>query len=130
MGKGLSYLKKWGVGVNYCWNYRPLKLLLHFIEYPLDELHSKHTKIVVNNTVFWRLLWKVLSAKSFLFFGPPTTKWWPCKIFARLNGNYLLMANIFKLHEYKTFAIMKVLNMCKIRFANNIFSLWKSLVYD
>ena len=64
------------------------------------------------------------------FFGPPTTKWRPCKIFAKLNGNHLLMANIFKLHEYQTFGLMKMHNMCKIWFANNIFSLWKRLVYD
>ena len=64
------------------------------------------------------------------FFGPPTTKWQPCKIFAKLNRNHLLMANIFKLHEYQTFGLMKMHNMCKIWFANNIFSLWKSLVYD
>ena len=57
------------------------------------------------------------------FFGPPTTKWRPCKIFAKLNGNHLLMANIFKLHEYQTFGLMKMHNMCKIWFANKIFSL-------
>ena len=33
------------------------------------------------------------------------------------------MANIFKLHQYKIFGLMKVHNMCKIWFANNIFSL-------
>ena len=57
------------------------------------------------------------------FFDPPTTKWRPCKIFAKLNGNHLLMANIFKLHEYQTFGLMKMHNMCKIWFANKIFSL-------
>ena len=51
MGKGLSYLKKWGIGVNYCWNYGPSKLLLHFIEYRLDQLNSKHTKIAVNSAI-------------------------------------------------------------------------------
>ena len=50
LGKDLLYLKKWGVGVNYCWNYGPLKLLLHFIEYRLAQLNSKNTKIVVNST--------------------------------------------------------------------------------
>ena len=29
----------------------PLKLLLHFIEYPLDQLNSKHTKTVANSTI-------------------------------------------------------------------------------
>ena len=44
------------------------------------------------------------------------------KVFAKLNENHLLMANIFKLHQYQTFGLMKIHNMCKIRFANNIFS--------
>ena len=129
MGKGLSYLKKWGVGVNYCWSYGPLKLLLHFIEYRLDQLNSKHTKIAVNSAIryFEGCSQKKMSAKSFKLFGPPTTKWWSCKVFAKLNGNHLLMANIFKLHEYKTFGLMKMHNMCKIWFAINIFSVhfWK-----
>ena len=51
LGKGLSYLKNWGVGVNYCWNYGLSKLLLHFIEYCLDQLNSKHTKTAVNSTI-------------------------------------------------------------------------------
>ena len=33
------------------------------------------------------------------------------------------MTNIFKFHEYQTFDLMKMHNMCKIWFANNIFSL-------
>ena len=67
-----------------------------------------------------------MSAKSFKFFGPPTTKWQPYKIFAKLNGNHLLIANIFKHHEYQTFGLMKIHNMCKIWFANKIFSLLRS----
>ena len=86
-----------------------------------QQAHKSSSKLV--NTVFWRLLSKEMSAKSLKFFGPPTTKWRPCKIFAKLNGNHLLMANIFKLHEYQTFGLMKMHNMCKIWFANNIFSL-------
>ena len=64
-----------------------------------------------------------MSAKSLKFFGPPTTKWWPCKIFAKLNRNHFLMANIFKPHEYQTFGLIKMHVMYKIRFANKIFSL-------
>ena len=122
LGKGLSYLKNWGVGVNYCWNYGPSKLLLHFIEYRIDQLNSEHTKTAskLDNTVFWRLLSKEMSAKSLKVFGLPTTKWRPCKIFTKLTRNHLLMANIFKLHEYKTFGLMKMHNMCKIWFANNM----------
>ena len=125
MGKGLSYLKKWGIRVKYCWNDGPSKLLLHFIEYPLDQLNSKHTKnsSKLSNTVFSRLLSKEISAKSLKFFGPTITKWRPCKIFSKLNGNHLLMANILKLHEYQTFGLTKIHNMCKIWFANKTFSL-------
>ena len=72
-----------------------------------------------------------MSAKSLKFFGPPTTKWRPCKIFAKLNGNHLLMANIFKLHEYQTFGLMKMHNIYKIWFASNIFSLvrWNKMYF-
>ena len=131
LGKVLSYSKNWGIGVNYCWSYGPPKLLLHFIEYRLDQLNKKHTKITVNSTMQY---FEGSSQKKCLLkvwiFGPPTTKWRPCKIFAKLNGNHLLMANIFKLHEYQTFGLMKMHNMKKIWFANIKFSLWKSLVYD
>ena len=51
LGKGLSYLKNGGIGVNYCGNSGPLKLLLHFIEYRLDQLNNKHTKTAVNSTM-------------------------------------------------------------------------------
>ena len=69
LGKGLSHFKNWGIGINYCWNYGPSKLLLHFIKYCLDQLNNKHKKIAVN---------------------------------------HLLMANIFKLHQYQAFRLMKM----------------------
>ena len=69
LGKGLSYFKNWGIGINYCWNYGPSKLLLHFIKYCLDQLNNKHKKLAVN---------------------------------------HLLMANIFKLHQYQAFRLMKM----------------------
>ena len=57
----------WGIWFNYCCNYGPSKLLLQFIEYRLDELNNKHTKIaILSNTVFWRLFSKKMSAKSFV----------------------------------------------------------------
>ena len=80
--------------------------------------------------MLWRLFSKKMPAKNLRFFGPPIAKWRPCKVFAKLNRNHLLMANISRLHEYQTFGLMKVHNMCKIWFANNIFSLWKKMVYD
>ena len=115
MGKGLSYLKNWGKWVNYCWNYGPLKFLLQFIEYLLDQLNNKHIKIAVNLEIpcFEGCSQKKMSAKSLKDFSPPTAKWRPCKVFAKLNRNHLLMANIFKLHKYQTFGLMKVHNMCK-----------------
>ena len=45
--------------------------------------------------------------------GSPTTKWRPRKIFAKLNGNHLSLANIFKLHKHQTFGLMKMHNMFK-----------------
>ena len=128
LDKVLSYLKNGGIRVNYCLNYGLSKLLLHFIEYRRDQISNKHTKIAVNSTIQY---FEGRSQKNVCWeFGPSTTKWRPCKIFAKLNGNHLLMANIFKLHEYQTFGLMKIHNMCKTWFANKIFSLWKSLVYD
>ena len=90
---------------------------------------GNHIKAAINsiqyNTIFWRPLSKEMFGKSLKFFGQPTTKWRSCKIFAKLNGNHLLMANFFKLQEYKTFGLMKMHNMSKIWFANNKFSLPK-----
>ena len=39
--------KNWGIGVKYCWNYEPSKLLLHFIKYRLHQLNNKHIEIAV-----------------------------------------------------------------------------------
>ena len=98
--------KKWGIGVNYCWNYGPSKLLLHFIEYRLDQLNSKHTKIAVNSAIQY---FEGCSQKKCLL------KVWRLLVHPP--------ANIFKLHEYQTFGLIKIHNMCKIWFANKIFSL-------
>ena len=114
MGKGLLYLKNWGIWVNYCWNYRPSELLLQFIEYRLDQLNNKHTKIALNSAIEYFKgcsQKKKISAKKLELFGPPTTKWRPSKVFAKLNGHHLLMANIFKLHKYQMFGLIKM-HMC------------------
>ena len=50
----IKYLDKglwWGIGVYYCWNYEPSKLLLHFIACRLDQFNNKHTKIAVNSEI-------------------------------------------------------------------------------
>ena len=115
LGKCLSYLKNWGIGVYYYWNYGPSKLLVHFIENRLDQLNNKHTKIAVNSAIQY---FEGRSQKKCLL------QVWPLKnFFAKLNGNHLLMANIFKLHEYQTFVLIKMHNMSKIWFANNNFHL-------
>ena len=64
-----------------------------------------------------------MSAESLKLFDSSTTKWWPCKAFAKLNEKHLLMANIFKLEEYETFGLIKMHNVSKIWFANNKFNL-------
>ena len=51
LGKALSYLRSWGIGVKYCWNYGPSNLLLHFIDYLLDQLNNKHTKTAVSSKI-------------------------------------------------------------------------------
>ena len=113
MGKGLSYLKNGGVWVNYCWNHEPLNLLLHSTEYRLDQLNNKHTKTTANliTQFFEKAAIKKRSGKSLKFFELSTRKWRPCKTFTKLNGNHLLMVNIFKLHKYQTFALLKMLFM-------------------
>ena len=132
MGKRLSCSRNWGIGVNYCWNYGPSKLPLHFIEYRLDQLNSKHTKTSVSSTIQYfegrsqkKCLLKVWSSLVY-----PPQNGSPVIFFAKLNRKHLLMASIFKLHDYQTFRWMNMHNMCKIWFANNMFSLWKCLVYD
>ena len=110
MGKGLSYLKNWGIGFYYCWNYGPSKLLLHFIEYRLDQLNSKHTKTAVNSTMQY---FEGRSQKKCLL------KVWSFLVHPPQNGGHLLMAYIFKFHEYQTFGLIKMHNMRKIWFANN-----------
>ena len=96
---------------------------------PTSYFNNKHLKITVNSKIqFFENQKK--DCESLNIFAPLTTKWRSCKIFAKLNGNHLLMANAFKLHEYHTFSLMKMYNMNKIWFTDNKFSFWKSLVYN
>ena len=75
-------------------------------------------KLPVNLKFFWKLLSKKISGESLKFFGLPTTKWRPCKLFVKLNENHLLMANIFKLHKYQTFGLLKMHNIAqKMKFS-------------
>ena len=68
--------------------------------------------------------------ESFKFFDPPTTKWRLFKFFAKLNGNYILMANFSKLHKYQTFGLIELHNLSKGQLSDRVFKLWKSYVYD
>ena len=52
-----------------------------------------------------------MSGKSLKFFGPSTTKWRCYKIFRKLNGNDLLMANIFKFTNILHFVLWKCILM-------------------
>ena len=125
MGKGLSYLKNWGIGVNYCWNFGPSKLLLHFIEDRPDQLNSKHTKIPINSTIqyFEGCCQKKCLLKIWFFLFHPPKNCGPVKILRnRTETNYLLMANIFKLNECQTVGLIKMHDIWKIWFVNNIFS--------
>ena len=105
LGKGLSYLKKWGVVVNYCWNYGPPKLLLHFIEYCLDQLNSKHTKIAVNLTIqyFEGCSWKKYLLKVWRFLVHPPQNV-PCTIFTKLTKSHF-----FNGHYFETFTNIRLL---------------------
>ena len=128
LGKGLSYLKNWDIEVNYCWNYGPSKLLLHFIKYRLDQLNIKHTKTSVNSTIqdFEDYSQKKCLLKVWIFLTHTPQNGDPVKFLRNwTETNHLLVANIFKLHEYQTFDLMKMHNMCIIWFVNNIFSLWR-----
>ena len=112
LGKSLLNLTNRGIGVSCYWNHGLLKLLLHFIEYRLDQLNNKHTETAVNSTIqfFESSYQKSYLVKVWSFLVHPQS----CKIFAKLNGNHFLMANIFKLHKYQTFGLLKRHNMSKI----------------
>ena len=105
---------------------------VYFIQKRLDQLNGKHTRIAVNSAIRY---FKVCSQKKCLlkvwcFLVHPPQNGNPVKLFAKLKENRLLMVNIFKCHEYQPFGLMKMHNICKFWFGNNIFSLWQSLVYD
>ena len=52
-----------------------------------------------DNTIFSKPLSKEMSVKSLKFFRSSTTKRRTFKMFGKLNGSHLLMANVVK-HEY------------------------------
>ena len=68
--------------------------------------------------------------ESSKFFDPTTTKWRLFNFFAKLNGNYILMANFSKLRKYQAFGLNELHNLNKGQLADRIFKLWKSCTYD
>ena len=95
MGKGLSYLKNWGIGVYYFWRDGQSKLLLNFTEYRLDQLNNKHTKIAVNSTkqYFEDRSQKKCLVKVWSFFVHPSQNGGPVKLLqnrteTNINGQY------------------------------------------
>ena len=58
---------------------------IHLIEYYLDQLNKKHTKIAVNSAIQYSegCPQKEISAKSLKLFGLSSTKWRPCKVFEK-----------------------------------------------
>ena len=113
------------MGVYYCWNYGPSKLLLHFIEYRLDQLNNKYTKIAVNLAIqyFEGRSQKKCLLKIWSFLVHPPQNSGPVKLLQNWTETIFLMANIFKLHEYQTFGLIKMHNMSKIWFTNDKFNL-------
>ena len=124
LGKGLSYLKRWGIRVKYCQNYGPSKLLLHFIEYHPDQLNNNHTKIVVKLIIqfFESRYQKKYLVKVWSFLLHPLQNDGPVK--SLRNWTETILANIFKLHEYQTFGLMKMHNMSKIQFLKKLGLRW------
>ena len=87
-------------------------------------------KIWLDNTFFWKLTPKQVFGESFMFFDPPTRKWWSFKFFAKLKGNHILMANFSKFGKYQTFVLTDLHNLSKFQLADRIFKLWKGCVYE
>ena len=100
-GNRFIIFKKWGIAVNYCWNYGSSKLLLHFIEYRLDQLNSKQTKIAVNLAIqyFEDFCQKKCLQKVWSFLVDPPQNGGPVKFLrnwtkSSFNGQYFQTSRI------------------------------------
>ena len=118
--------------VNYCWNYRPPTLLPHLIEYRLDELNNKDTKMPVNRAIkhFASCFQKNCLVKVWSFLVNLPQNYKPVKFLGNSTETIFWWPIYFQTSKYQIFGLMKMHNMSKIWFANSKFSLWKSLVYD
>ena len=120
--------------------YFKIKITLHF-EFLITQIFEQSFAIFrklryrgensskLDKTSFSKSLIKEMPAKSLKFCVSPTTKRRSCKIFAKLNRNHLLTANIFKIHKYQTFGRMKMHNMSTTWFANNKFKCYEILLH-
>ena len=82
-----------------------------------------HTRIAANSPIQFLESHYQKNSLVKVFSTHPKQKCGPLEIYAKLNWYHLLMAHIFKLHEYQTSGFMKVHNMSKICFVNIKFSL-------
>ena len=70
-------------------------MLLHFIEYRLDQLNIKHTKAAVNLAIqLLKATPKEISGKSLKFFDSPTTKWQPCNLGQKIGDKFTKLSKV------------------------------------
>ena len=122
-GQRFIILGKWRLGVNYCWNYWPSKLFLHFIELRVDQLNKKHTKTAVNSAIqlFESRYQRKYLVKVGSFSAHPPQNF-------KLNGNHALMANISNLTNVRDLVHWKCIIWAKSDLPI-INSVCESLVY-
>ena len=98
-GKRSFFPKIWNVRVNYFANYRLSNLLFCFTGQNLEQLNNS---CKLTSILFWKLVSKLVSGRSFKIFGSVTVKWQPFEIFVKLNGKDILLAFCAKLKKSKT----------------------------
>ena len=131
-GQKFTIFEKWRHRTRLLLKLRPSKLLLHFIEYCLDQLKNKHTKTVVNSTMqfFESLHQRKYMVKIWSFLAHPPQNDGPVKFLQNWKAtifSWLILSNCANIR----FGSLKMCNMSRIWIANNKWkSLWKSLVYD
>ena len=108
-GKHFLFLKIW---VNYCGNCRPSNLLFCFTGNNLENLitQTKGNSCKLTSTLFWKLVSKVVSGRSFKIFDQVSVKWRPLEIFVKLNGEDILLAFSAKFKKSKTCDFTKMYN--------------------
>ena len=97
------------------WGYRSQLVLFHFIEYRLRQLNNKHMKRAVNLTkqFFESRCQKKYLIKVWIFLAHPPQNDGPVIFFVKLNGNHVLMANIFRLYKLRHLVYWKCIIWAK-----------------